>query len=195
MGNKAVKLSILIRTTHDRHKMFDNLYDVLFGQAMDAEELCEIIYECDGGEMTKGEKCNLLVKRAIGEYLCFFDDDDLPSDYYIDNILAAIKGGADCSSLMGVITFDGENPEIFEHSLKYSEWKTNDGSVNPEVKYERYPNHLNAIKSSIAKQFMFPEINHGEDKEWSDAIYKSGLLKTEGYINTVIYNYIYKSIK
>jgi hypothetical protein len=87
--------------------------------------------------------------------------------------------------LRGIITFDGETPELFEHSIKYKEYKTVD---NP-VKYERYPNHLNCIKSSIAKQFKFPEINHGEDTDWATQIFNSGLIKTEHYIDSVMYHY------
>ena len=57
--------------------------------------------------------------------------------------------------------------------------------------YERYPNHLNCIKSSIAKQFKFPEINFGEDTLWADKVFKSGLIKTEHFIDKVIYHYKY----
>lgn len=195
MKNEPVKLSIMILTIDSRKEVFDKLYDIFFAQAMDAKELCEIIYECDGGEMSKGQKRNILLEKAKGEYCAFFDDDDMPSDDYIEKVLDAIRSGVDCASLRGIITFDGKNPEIFEHSIKYDKWETLDGAKADEVKYLRYPNHLNAIKSSIAKQFKFPEINHGEDKSWSDAVYESGLIKTEGYIDSIIYHYLYKSAK
>jgi hypothetical protein len=37
----------------------------------------------------------------------------------------------------------------------------------------------------------FPNITFGEDKAWSDLLAKSGLLKTESTIDTVIYYYRY----
>jgi hypothetical protein len=43
--------------------------------------------------------------------------------------------------------------------------------------------------------FEFPEISHGEDSQWSEAILKSGLIQIESYIEEVIYHYLYKSQK
>lgn len=132
-----------------------------------------------------GAKRNILLKAAAGKYVCCFDDDDKPSENYIPVLRTAMSKNPDVVSLRGIITFDGENPELFEHSLKYSEWKT----TNNEIKYERYPNHLNCIRASIAKQFSFPEKNYGEDHDWSKKIHESGLLKTEYYTNKVLYHY------
>lgn len=141
---------------------------------------------------TIGQKRNDLMKKAQGEYSCFIDDDDLISEDYIQEIVKGCKSGKDCISLRGVITWDGGRPETFEHSIKYESYKTN---VVGDVKYERYPNHLNAIKTSIAKQFVFPEINHGEDSDWATQIRNSGLLKTEYYIDKVLYHYQFKPNK
>lgn len=182
------KLSILIPSLQDRRKQCDELFWELTRQKTDEVEI--IVFE-DNGERTIGEKRNQLLEWANGEYLCFFDDDDTPSSNYISNILEGINKGVDCCSLRGIITFDGETPELFEHSIRYKEYKTVD---NP-VKYERYPNHLNAIKSSIAKQFKFPEINFGEDTDWATQIHNSGLIKTEHYIDSVIYHYKYVTNK
>lgn len=192
MKKQPVRLSILIRTTYDRKGMSDKLYEEFFTQAMLQDEQVEILEEIDNGEMTKGAKCNLLMARAKGDYLCFFDSDDLPSFDYIERVLDALKSNPDCCSLRGLITQDGGEPEVFEHSIKYDIWKTNDTGI---VKYERPPNHLNTVRSIIAKQIPYAEINHGEDHQWSTDLKASGLIKTESYIDSVIYNYIYKSIK
>lgn len=175
-------LSILIPSLESRKIMCDLLHKELVSQKT---EDIEILVYVDKGEKTIGEKRNKLLEWAKGEYLCFFDDDDLPSKNYIKNILEGIKKDVDCCSLRGIITFNGENPECFEHSIKYKEYKT----VDCDIRYQRYPNHLNCIKSSIAKQFKFPEINHGEDSDWAAQVYRSGLIKTEHYITDVIYHY------
>lgn len=184
-------LSILIPTIVGREQHYDLLYKSLKNQ-YDGLDV-EILSLKDNKEMTIGEKRNNLLEAAIGEYIVSIDDDDKVSDNYIELLLKAIESGCDCASLKGEITMDGGGPEIFEHSLKYMEWKTN--PVGSEVRYERYPNHLSLIKASIAKQFKYPEISHGEDHGWSKKIHESGLLKTEYYISEIIYYYNFKSIK
>lgn len=183
------KLSILIPTLSSRRPLCDSLHWHLVQQKTEEVEI--LVYE-DNGEEAIGKKRNDLLDWAKGEYVCYFDDDDIPSKDYVKHILEGIEKGVDCVSLRGVITWDGENPELFEHSIKYDAYKTNDTGA---IKYERYPNHLNAIKSSIAKQFKFPEINFGEDTDWATQIHKSGLIKTEHYVDAVIYHYQYISKK
>jgi hypothetical protein len=149
-----------------------------------------------------GRKRNDLLDRVNAKYLCFIDDDDLISTNYVQLLLAGIHQDVDCCSLKGIITEDGQNPLLFEHSIKYKAYKTITDSEPGEIRYERYPNHLNCIKSEIAKQFRFPEEkhedgdgNHGEDFSWAKKIHLSGLIKTEHYIPQVIYHYEYRSRK
>lgn len=182
-----MKISLLIPTIVGREKEYDLLLSVLSSQ-YNGDEV-EIVTEKDNRELTIGAKRNKLLSFATGQYVSFIDDDDMVSNNYIEWLLKAVESGCDCASLKGIITFDGEKPAAFEHSLKYKEWKTNDG--DEEIKYERYPNHLNLIKASIAKQFKFPEKNHGEDADWSKLLHESGLLKTEFYISDFIYHYNY----
>jgi glycosyltransferase involved in cell wall biosynthesis len=172
--------------------MFAALLEEFMTQANKYDGQCEILWESDNGERTTGEKRNSLLSKATGEYVAFFDDDDWPSPIYVSSILSAIKTRPDCCSLLGEITTDGANPELFEHSIKYPEWRTNTDSV---IRYERNPNHLNPIKASIAKQIKFQHINYGEDRVWSEELCKSGLLKTESKIENVIYYYRYVTRK
>ena len=176
-----MKLSILICTLPDRKLMLTSLL-VKLNRQIKGEVDIHIAHE---PHLTIGEKRNLLLENSTGEYVCFIDDDDDVSDNYIDLLMEGINKGVDCSSLKGDYIVDGHFDSIFEHSVKYKEWKTTDNVI----KYERYPNHLNCIKSSIAKQFKFPEKNFGEDHDWSRQIHESGLIKTEHYIDQVIYYY------
>lgn len=145
-----------------------------------------------------GRKRNDLMARANAKYVCFIDDDDRVSHDYVKLILEGIKKDVDCCSLRGIITEDGENPLIFEHSIKYGAYKTVDGSKEGEVRYERYSNHLNVVRASIACQYRFPEekhefgdSNHGEDTSYATQMFRTGVLKTEHYIPSVIYYYDY----
>jgi glycosyltransferase involved in cell wall biosynthesis len=190
-----MELSILIPTLNYRVLMFTELYNELLAQvsANSAWGKVEVLYHNDS-ILTIGEKRNSLLYRSSGKYVAFVDDDDWVSKDYVKLLLEAISKRPDCVSLRGVITVDGENPEIFEHSIKYPAWQTIENPSNG-VKYVRCPNHLNCIKASIAKQFKFPEISHGEDRIWSEAVYASGKLKSEIYLDEVLYHYKYISDK
>lgn len=190
-----MKLNILIPTIEDRKELFDELVSNLERQIKDcnAEEEIRILSLCDNRILSIGAKRNELLERAKSDYVCFIDDDDMVSYKYIKKLLEGIDKGVDCCSLVGVYTIDGQNPELFEHSIKYKEWRTTPPTYG--IRYERNPNHLNCIKTSIAKQFKFPETWHGEDHEWSKQLQLSGLLKTEHYISDVLYEYKYNSIK
>lgn len=184
------KLSILIPTIRERAEMFCKLVNYIEEQAYRFGEI-EIIYHI--GNKSIGTKRNGLLETATGKYVAFVDDDDRVSSNYISLLMEGIEKDVDCCSLVGEYTVDGKNPQLFEHSIKYQEYRTNgnyalDMDIK-QVKYERYPNHLNCIRASIAKQFKFPEINHGEDTDWATQIKKSGLLKTEHTIEQIIYYY------
>ena len=209
-----IHLSILIPTLNSRSVFLDKLWYNL-ERVCDCPILCdyddlsngvaffsdddnflwhiEVLTNVDNGELSIGSKRNELLQRAKGDYVAFVDDDDVVTESYFKNIFEGIERKVDCCSLKGIITEDGINPLIFEHSIKYSEYKTNPDHM--PVRYERFPNHLNTIRASIAKQFKFPEKNHGEDTDWATQIHKSGLIKSEYYIDEVIYHYLYRSKK
>lgn len=185
------KLSILICTIPSRQASFGRLITELRSQMLVYAPEVGIISNASA-ELSIGAKRNWLLDKADSDYVAYIDDDDMIFENYIDLLMHAAYSDCDCASLKGIITFDGKGDKVFEHSIKYKEWRT---VVGKEVTYERYPNHLNMIKSSIAKQFKFPEINHGEDADWSTQIHKSGLLKKEFYIPDIIYYYRYISNK
>lgn len=185
------KLSILICHKPGREHFLKRLKAVIMPQI---DTVAEVLID-DDPHISIGAKRNRLLDNAEGEYVCFIDDDDLVSENYVSLLMDGINKGVDCCSLKGIITEDGKNPLIFEHSIVYHEYRTVTNSPPGEVRYERYPNHLNCIKASIAKKFRFPEMNHGEDADWATQIHKSGLIQTEHYIQEVIYYYEYISKK
>lgn len=186
-----MKLSILICTIPERKAFFDRLMKIIDRQETDQTE----VNWDPTPNASIGAKRNRLLQQASGQYVAFIDDDDRVSDNYIQLLMEGINKGVDCCSLKGIITEDGKNPLLFEHSIKYGIYRTITDSQPGEIRYERYPNHLNCIKASIAKQFRFPEKNHGEDTDWATLIHQSGLIKTEHYIPETIYYYEYRSKK
>lgn len=190
------KLSILIPYTKDRELMVVSLKnELMFSCPANMLDEIEILTDPREQPTSVGTKRNSLLERATGEYVAFFDSDDKPCNNYIELLLEGIDKGADCCSLKGIMTTDDKNPEIFEHSIKYDKYETIESAKEGEVKYLRFPNHLNCIKASIAKKFKFPETNWSEDTNWATQIHKSGLIKTEHYIPDVLYYYLYKNKK
>lgn len=161
------------------------------------DESIDVIWD-NRAKISIGEKRNFLISQAVKYqnepgYVAFVDDDDNVSKHYVDLLLSGIRTEPDCCSLRGIITDDGVNPRVFEHSIRYKEYRT--VIKNGKEFYERYPNHISCMKLSIAKQFPFPAINHSEDTDFATQVFKSGLLKTEHWIDDIIYYYNHVSKK
>lgn len=190
-------LSILICHApwqRERVRLCSRLYDNLRTQVAGIDGYVEILVN-DETKLFIGQKRNKLLQQANGRYVAFVDDDDNVSVDYVYLLLNGISQGVDCCSLRGILTEDGRNPLLFEHSVRHRKYETVDPAMNNGVTYLRYPNHLNCIKADIAKRFSFQEINHGEDTDWATQIFKSGLIKTEYWIDDIIYYYEHRSIK
>jgi glycosyltransferase involved in cell wall biosynthesis len=183
-----MKLSLLICTIPWRKEMLKRLLNQIADYSKDYfnDNELELIID-DSINVSIGFKRNRLLDISNGKYIAFIDDDDSITESYFKEIRKGIDNDVDCCSLRGIITWNGGNPELFEHSIKYTAWNT----TTNQIKYERFPNHLNCIKSEIAKQVYFPELNHGEDKDWSYKLRDTGLVKTEHFIDEIIYNYQY----
>lgn len=185
-----MKLSILIPTIKIHDRLFTKLKFDLYSQMLPYPDQIEILVD-DHETDSIGAKRNRLLEKASGKYVVFFDADDTPSRDYIKLIMEGIENDVDCCSLKGMYSENGKEDGIFEHSIGYKEWRT----TRNLVKYERYPNHINVIRASIAKQFKFPDTSWSEDKDWSTQIFESGLIKTEHYIEPIIYYYNHISNK
>jgi len=201
------KLSILICLTPDRIKFFPQLiraFDKQLPELLNSDyekrngydifrftygTIVEICVCLDDKILTVGEKRNILNEWAKGDYVAHFDSDDLPSDCYIEENMKGINLGVDCCSLIGEMTTNGKNAEVFKHYKDCQKYDKVDGV------WVRYPNHLNCIKASIAKQFKFPEISFSEDTAWATLLHNSGLIKTEYLVEKTIYYYRYISNK
>lgn len=185
-------LSILIPTINGRENLYNRLQTELIRQIAKYNLLgkIQILNSKDKkGEHSIGWKRNLLLQHCEGEYSMFIDDDDMICEDSLPLIINLLNNKPDVITLDGTLTTDGKNPKKFIHSLAYNEWFEKGGV------YYRPPNHLNPMKTSIAKQFKFPDISMGEDRDWSMQICKSGLLKSEFSIGKTYYFYDYKTNK
>jgi glycosyltransferase involved in cell wall biosynthesis len=185
-----MKLSLLICTLPQRRDFFQSLMRELRRQLQVLNAWSEVeILSDDSQGISIGEKRNYLLSIVDGDYLAFIDDDDRVSPNYIKLLLEGIATNPDACSLIGEITEDGKNPKKFIHSLKYDSWFEQDNV------YYRNNNHLNCVRSSIARKMKFPKKSMGEDHDYSKQLLQSGLIKTEYWIEDVLYYYDYRSKK
>lgn len=111
-----MKLSILILTIQENKKKLDQLLAMLLPQIKGYDDQLEIYIE---GErmMQEGDKCNSLLKDAIGEYVWFLRDTDIISDTAIVDLFAAFEEQKDIYLISGMETFNEINPKDFKECL------------------------------------------------------------------------------
>jgi hypothetical protein len=180
-------LSLLIPTLEARRTQFNALHNTLARQiaAGGLDSDVEVLALCDNGAQPTGAKRNSLLERAVGEFVAFVDDDDEVSGDYVTRICEAIRRnpGIDCVGIKGLITFRGRHPRVFVHSIRYSDYSSAGGI------YTRPPYHLNPMRRSIAKAYRFREVYYSEDIDWALRILADGRLRSEEFIDTILYYY------
>ena len=181
-----MNVSVLICTIPKRAHMFVPLYRRLIDLTSRVSIRVEILYD-DTLDITIGEKRNRLLDRASGTYCCFIDDDDDVSDVYFTTYETALKSGIDydCVSLVGHYYLNGKFIKPFFHRLECNSWHEDDEG------YYRCPNHLNLIKTAICRQIGYAYLNSGEDKDFSERLWSSGLVRTEYVHTNLLYLYYY----
>lgn len=184
---KNYDVSVLICTIQTRFNMFIDLWNSINKLKQGSTLAIEVLH--DGrGNVNIGEKRNALLNRASGKYCCFVDDDDkITEDYF--KVIEESELKYDCVSLNGMMYTDEKKDKPFYHSLKYDKWFSDDKG------YYRNPNHLNPMRTEIARNIRFPGLNMGEDADFSSRLLKSGLLKTEYSHDKLQYLYMFKSGK
>lgn len=165
-----------------RKQSYDALINELNKQIVEcnSQEIIEIVTETDDGRLSVGTKRNKVLDKANGEYVCFIDDDDMVTPIYVSKILNALQSKPDVVELVGFLP---HHNLPFIHNLKCGGHFRKDG-----IQF-RTPNHLNTIKTEIAKKIRYVEISHGEDQDYSHRLWQSGLMKTEELIHERMYIY------
>ena len=188
----TIKLSILIPTLAARAAMLGELMQRLeyqIRQLGPVPEVEVVLFE-DNKENPVGFKRNKLLQDAKGDFVVFVDDDDELSDDYIFQIYTAILDHpkVDAIGLRGIITVNGGNPRQVIYSMH------NQGNYESDGIYYRPPCHLTPIRRTIAQRFRFPDgKNFGEDTDYATEILNSKAVKSEFFIDKVLYHYRYNA--
>ena len=176
-------VSVLICTIPLRKNMFIDLLNRITLLKQSTKLSIEVLFDCRLN-ISIGAKRNDLLSRSNGSYSCFVDDDDKITDDYF-KVIEESELKYDCIQLNGIFYNNGIKNKPFYHSLKYDKWFEDNNA------FYRNPNHLNPIKTSIAKQIGFTDKNFQEDYDFSKKLLESGLIKTEYQHDKIQYLYMF----
>lgn len=178
-------LSILICTIASRTESLGRLLDRLQGQMVEG---VEVLTECDAGEITTGEKRNILIGRGSGDYLCFIDDDDAVAPNYIPAIVSAFSSNPDCVGFKSRRFQDGNLIGDCTYSLRCAN-KPDTIDDNEKLRhFSRTPCHLTPIRRDHVLATRFMPWCFSEDRDFGNRVLP--LLKTEAFIDEYLYDYL-----
>jgi len=184
-------LSICVCSIGSRTSYLNRLLSVLQPQFCPQ---VEFLLSVDHGQQSVGDKRQVMLEAAKGEFIVFLDDDDLVPPHYIRRVLAAINSNraADCITYLSTRFDDG----VFEANCSYSLKNARNDThiyVDGIKQYLRFPYHVTPIRTSIARKVGFKNLNFREDTVFSEEI--RPLLKAEVFIPEVMYEYWWRSNK
>lgn len=174
----SLDLSVLICALPERHEW---MYKHVFSKITDVR--AEVIYLGDNKRLSVGAKRNALIDIARGKYVVFVDDDDVITEDYCSLICDKAVEDSDVIVFDVACSVNGGDFKPVKYSIKYRK------DINHPTWYQRMPNHLMAVKRSIAKTVTFPDRNFGEDSSYAFQLKKK--LKTESVIDKTLYYYIF----
>lgn len=171
--------SVLGRGTTFLPKILSQLQDQIKGYETQVELICLL----DNKSIMLGEKRNMIVNMAIGEYITFVDDDDRLSDNYIQTLVNTIDNNKDIDCITFIV--DVSINKGMYIPCYYSKDYLKD--FNEPKAYRRIPNHICCVKTSIAKETPYQNILRGEDAAYAKDLLPK--LSTEVMIDEVLYYY------
>jgi len=180
-------LTIGILTLPQRKEMIERLQNHFKRNTPDQFlNMVEFIINEDDGTKTVGKKRNEVLDQAKGQYVCFVDDDDLVEPDYIESICNILTDN-DCDgvSFWGMYYVSGHPIMVFNHA------NANGGHFKKDGRQYRPLNHLNPVRTEIAREIRFLEKNFGEDADYCDRLLESGKIKKECDIDRVMYHYLW----
>lgn len=145
----------------------------------------EAIPFLDGG-LSIGKNREELLIRAQGEYLCYLDADDLPAPNYMESLVRMCLKGKDVVTFRNLTVTDFYWTMI-DMSLEHNE----DEEATPYKIVKRKPWLVCPVRSVLAKQFQFPDINYSEDSQWMEQVLT--LCKTEIHTDEILSSYRHSS--
>lgn len=139
----------------------------------------------DGMTNTVGEKRQMLLDSAQGDYIAYVDDDDDIEGDYVGRILNATANKPDVVTFkQRVFVDDMEGVAVFGIN-------STDEAFNPGHEFNRAPWHICAWRRERVKRCQFPISNYGEDLSWS--IQARQMARTAIHIDKIMCTYRHSS--
>lgn len=184
-----MSLTICIPTYYKHELMLNGLTNSIAMQIKSRDVV--VMKHVNKGERSIGEYRQMMLEQVETDYIAFIDADDRISAKYIEKVYEGIDKGAKAIGFKGQITTNGQRPFTFIHSMRFSKWA--DVRNRGTITYQRPLNHLNPIRTDIAKQIGYINLKHGEDLDYSNRLKASGLVKLEDehFIDEIMYYYLY----
>ena len=178
-------LTIAIPTIESRKVQFDALMSNIRSQIelSGTQDVVEVISLCDNKEISIGLKRDRLIQMATGKYLVMIDDDDTISRYFVQDVVEACLSNADCIGYYEQVHHARKMSVI---TLRADKWTSEPGHGGD---LQRTPFFKCPIKTDICKQAGCADMRFGEDEDF--AIRIKPLLKTEHFIDKIMYHYRY----
>lgn len=173
--------TILIATLGQRQERFKRLLQHLLPQVEEAAGKVNVLAYWNNGERPLAEVRQALVDEADGTFTSFVDDDDLVAATYVRRILPLLSQDIDYVGFRLQCYVDGASLKPTYHSLRYKQW------YDDARGYYRDVSHLNPVRRELALRADFRRAEPPEDVAWADQL--RGLLKTEQYVDDVMYQY------
>lgn len=153
----------------------------------------EIVPLEDDGERTTGEKRQAMLEAATAPWVCFFDDDDLPSDDYVSRIRPVLLASeCDLVGFNQFLTSDGRPWQM--NAFSYDANNMPGGLPKGVRRGRRDPNHLCPVRRELALRVGFPcDRNAGEDSAYARGLSSLRPRPREHFIAAALYTYEYRS--
>lgn len=172
---------ILIATIPHRHQELCELL-ATFDEQMPDRGVQVLLYR-DNLELSYGAKTQALLNASAADYVCCFDDDDLPAENYVAAIRGAFKYNPDYVGFKVKYTVDGDQKIPVVHSLRYDHWNRIDDQ--PKV-LERDIVQFNPIRRELA---LLGRWDGGwqADYRWANEVRATGKVQSEVFIDAELY--------
>ena len=187
-------LSIMLPTTVDRRDSFYILLNEILSQiiSLNQQHKVEILIDEDSKQKSIGLKRQHLLERATGEFVVGIDSDDMISETYIYDILAAINNGLVNRVIFDHVGFiedcdiDGQKSKsIF--SIKHKSWDEQEEGYDQV----RCANPKSVMRRTKALQVGYKDMRWGEDRIFAESV--TPLLQGEIFIEKPLYYYRHTS--
>lgn len=170
------ELEVMILTQRSRSTFLNQLFQVLRPQLNASDGRAVASVRQFDHTMSLGENREAMRRAAVGEYICFVDDDDLVARNYVSEILKAATWRPDqiTFEVQVLLGDDLATAVTIYQSLAYSGWRTDTSTFN----HYRDISHLCPMRRELALKVPMSG-GIGEDYQWAKAMRDLDVVNTE----------------